>query len=542
MKTLSKIFSLLSVALLMVSCIDETFPESEYATSEQIGESASALEAAVSGIPSQMAQGYYIYGDQVSEIDMAYPQFMIEMSEMLGDLFPVINPGYDHYSPFNAVTDALGDTSYRSYVPWATLYKFVKAANDILAAIDLDDESLSDEMKGYAGIAYACRAFDYYLLTVLFEPAENIYTDVSKVKGLTVPIVTEETTVAEASDNPRVPHDEMIAFILSDLQKAEQYLSNFTPSSRYFPSLSVVYGIMAKVYLWDEDYSNAATYARKAIDTFGGTPMTEAQWLDTNTAFNTANQAWMWYIHYDAENMGNLCNFIGWITAEADWGYAELTGPAIDRSLYDKIATTDFRKYAFIDPAKSDFYPYECVQGDEFLEDAPDYLSLKFRCCGGDYATYSVGGTADVPVMRVEEMYLIEAEALGMSQGVGSGVSALNSFMQNYRDPAYNFSASSSRDLQLEVLTQMRIEFWGEGNAWPSAKRIRPGVMQNYAGTNAPADKFKVNCQDIKPNWTIVIPIDEIQSNKALDGYNNPDPTGCIAVPCAVGEYAPGNY
>ena len=31
-------------------------------------------------------------------------------------------------------------------------------------------------------------------------------------------------------------------------------------------------------------------------------------------------------------------------------------------------------------------------------------------------STYSVGAAADIPVMRVEEMYLIEAEAVGASQ------------------------------------------------------------------------------------------------------------------------------
>ena len=141
------------------------------------------------------------------------------------------------------------------------------------------------------------------MLTVLFEPVENTYTDCSKVKGLTVPFVTEKTTGDIAKNNPRATHDEMIAFILSDLQKAEQCLKNYTPSSKLFPNLAVVYGLMAKVYLWNKDYANAATYARKAIDTSGASPMTSAQWLDVKSGFNTANQAWMWYIHYSAESM-----------------------------------------------------------------------------------------------------------------------------------------------------------------------------------------------------------------------------------------------
>lgn len=284
---------------------------------------------------------------------MAYPQFMIAQTEMLGDMYPLgSNSGYDWYRNYNTFNSAYGENSYMAYLPWFTLYKFVKAANDVIASVDITNESLSPAIKGMAGVAYACRAFDYYLLTVLFEPVENIYTDCSKVLGLTVPFVTEETTNDMAKNNPRASHDDMIEFILSDLTKAEECLQNYTPTSKLFPNLAVVYGLMAKVYLWDEDYANAATYARKAIDASGASPVTESQWLDPKSGFNTANQAWMWYIHYSAENMGNLCNFTGWMSGEADWGYASLTRPGIDRSLYDKIAATDFRKYTFLDPGK----------------------------------------------------------------------------------------------------------------------------------------------------------------------------------------------
>ena len=540
MKKIFKIFSILAMyTFALSSCIEETFPESSSATSEQIGASASALEASLNGIPASMAQGYFVYESQVHETDMGYPQFMIAQTEMLGDMYPLgANSGYDWYRNYNTFSGNVGETSYFAYLPWFTLYKFIKATNDVIAAVDITDESLTSAIKGNAGIAYACRAFYYYLLTVFYEPVDNIYTDCSKVLGLTVPFVTEETTDEIAKNNPRATHDEMIAFILSDLDKAEQCLTDFTPSSKLFPNLAVVYGIKAKVYLWDEDYANAATYARKAIDASGASPVTEAQWNDVNTGFNTANQAWMWYIHYSAETMGNLCNFIGWMSGEADWGYSSLTCPAIDRSLYDKIADNDFRKYSFLDPAKYDYYDYKTSRSKDWIEDAPAHLALKFRCLNANWQDYSVGAAVDVPVMRVEEMYLIEAEAVGMSQGVGAGVAKLNSFMQTYRQPDYNFTASDERSFQLEVLTQMRIEFWGEGNAFPSAKRIKPGIMQNYEGTNAPEEIFKINCEGIKPNWNFVIPISEVEANTALVDNNNPNPTAVVTAPSPVGQYS----
>ena len=115
--------------------------------------------------------------------------------------------------------------------------------------------------------------------------------------------------------------------------------------------------------------------------------------------------------------------------------------------------------------------------------------------------------------------------------------------MQSYRQPDYNYTASDLRSFQLEVLKQMRIEFWGEGNAFPTAKRLKPDVIQNYEGTNVPSDNYKINCEGIKPNWNLVIPIDEVEANIALQNNNNPDPSGAIpSRPTPIGEFAPGNY
>lgn len=559
---MKKIFySILMVfaATALTSCLEEAFPEGSTVTEKQLGEVASGLESAVLGIPARMQQGYLVYGEQEHETDMAYPQFMIALTEMLGDMYPLgSNSGYDWYRNYNTCDRIYGSTSYFSYLPYRTLYMFVKDANSIVSAIDTTAASTTDEMKYYAGVGRASRAFDYYMLTVLFEPKENVYTDISSVRGLTVPIVTEATTLEEAQDNPRVPHKEMMEFILKDLDEAEQLMAPYTEYcidktiafNRTVPTLATVYGLKAKVYLWDEKFDKAAEYARKAInqvttemavERITAGPVTEAQMDDVNSGFNTANQAWMWYIHYDAENMGNLCNFTGWMSGECDWGYASLTCPGIDKSLYDRMNRSDIRKRMFLNPLKYDYYDYKTCRSADFIENAPAYLSLKFRCLGGDWETYSEGGAVDVPVMRIEEMLLIEAEAVGASQGVGAGVTLLNNFMKRYRDSNYNYTATDLRSFQLEVLTQMRIEFWGEGNAFPSAKRLAPDVIQNYEGTNAPSDIFKVNCKGIKPWWNLVIPDSEESTNAAIQGNNNPDPTKTVIAPTAIGTFAPAN-
>lgn len=540
MKKINKIYSalVLASAISLTSCIEETFPKEGVATAGQISQSTTALEASVNGIPAQMSQGYFVYGKQTEEIDMAYPMFMIAQTELMGDMYPGgDNIGYDWFVPFNTVNYNIGPNSAESYLPWFTLYKFIKSANDVIGTVNL--ETATDQQKGYAGIAYACRAFDYFMLTVCYEPMENKYTDVSAVKGLTVPFVLETTTPDEAKNNPRVPHDEMIKFILSDLDKAESCLKNFTPKSKQLPNLAVVYGLKAKVYMWDEDYANAAKFARLAIENAKAQPMSESEWTDPKSGFTKACSSWMWYISYSAENMGNLCNLVGWLSNEDGWGYSTLTKPMIDKSLYDKIGNSDFRKHVFVDPDKYNYYEYQTCRDKSYIEDElPAYASLKFRCANGDWENFKVGAVVDVPVMRVEEMYFINAIATAASESVEAGKAVLNSFMQTYRDPNFSSKAQDLRDFEIEALNQMRIEFWGEGNAFPIAKRLKVGVMQNYAGTNCPSKVLKLNCEGIKPNWNFVIPTTEVQSNVALEGKNNPDPTKSVEIPSPEGQYS----
>ena len=71
--------------------------------------------------------------------------------------------------------------------------------------------------------------------------------------------------------------------------------------------------------------------------------------------------------------------------------------------------------------------------------------------------------------MRIEEMYLIEAEAIGMSQGLAAGISKLEDFVNTFR---YNTSVGSYtckvndlKEFQKKVVEQKRIEFWVKGSS-----------------------------------------------------------------------------
>lgn len=546
---------------LLSGCIKETFPLEGAATSEQLAQSAAGMAASVDGLVAQTYQPYYFYGSSNQlEFDISYAGLLITYARMTNDM--VNNSatiGYDWWTGYcGSYGYVMNSDNSRQTVPFMTLYKIIKTANDIIGPLAPLDE-LNADQKGYLGTAYVYRALMYHDLYNMYLPAQNKYTDCSKVEGLTAPIIVSSAEEETEYKTARAPKEAMSAFVLADLDKAEALLEGYVPASGRYPGIPVVYGLKARMYLAMEDYANAATYARKAIDASGKTPLTETQWHDPTKAFcdASANNSWMWYYNISGNNMGNLCNPTGFLAGESDWGYNSLTQMAISSWLYDRMNRTDFRKRSFLDPDR-ETYPasyYEWADETNYLgaypfEEQPDYKSFKIRCKEGNWEDYAVGGAIDWPMMRVEEMYLIEAEAVGMSQGESAGVALLESFMKDYRDPQYSYAAASAtfsqgfvKNFQEEVLYQKRVEFWGEGVGFFDAKRIRPGMKTWYAGSNVIHDTMKYDVEEVSPFWNFVIPTSELENNDyiekedgvvtSIDGVNttlnNPDPTEKIS-------------
>ena len=506
----------------------------------------SEKEISLKAVISQMTASDCI--KKFDPTDFGYPHYMVAASEMMGELYPSGGTGYDWFSSYNS---GVKEDYRAAFFSWYTSYNIINQCNAYIRKYSLTDQSGTAEDQATLGAVYAIRAFCYYILMVLYEPVSNVYTDCSKVIGLTVPIIDENTTEEEQSNNPRVTHSEMTKFILADLDQAEEGLKQWRFEDRTIPDLSVVYGIKAKVYLWDNDYTNAAQYAKKAIDeavSMGAFPMSATEWEEPTTGFIKARSSWIWYLHPRATSI--YTHLTSWLCPESgDDGYASVTLPSIDRALYDKIGESDFRKRTFLNPQKYKYYNYLTSLDRSFIESAPAYLAIKFRFSKSFWGYVSDGETGyytamteyDLPVMRLEEMYLIEAEAVGVSEGLSSGIMKLNDFVKTYRDPNYVYSTEDLRSFQLEVLTQMHIEFWGEGKAFAIAKRLKPGIMQNYTGTNAPYE-YQINCKGINPVWNMVIPQDALDKNKALVGRNNPITYECISIPSPIDQYSEGKY
>ena len=538
MKNILKTTTLALVcSMALTGCIKETFP-TDSATSGQVSDSPTAVEAIVNAIPVNMTYPYSVYGRTNNYgFDFGYPGMMCATDAATGDVICSSGDegsGYDWFTYWQSGI-LIGPTQTVCRFPWNCYYTFIKSSNDVVGL--LAGVELSEAQKSYLGFAKAYRAQLYLDLARLYDPLNNKYTDVSGVKGLTVPIVDENTTEDMARNNPRVTREAMFEFILRDLDDAEALLANYTSSSKTNPSLAVVYGIKARAYLWlggfdSSKYADAATYARKAIDASKCTIMTEAEWLNPKTGFNKANNSWMWYLPQSTEGIANLVNFAAWRSSEATWGYGgKYVFEGVTSNFYNEISDTDWRKRAFVGPdAKyADYSDITNLTAAQFAN-LPAYANLKFHPAEGETATYSVGNVTDIPMMRVEEMYFIEAEAKA-HENLGEGIRLLNEFMNNYRIVGGGYDctnmSSSVENFTNELMLQKRIEFWGEGIVMFDMKRLDMSTRRGYVGTNSPAS-YRLNTEGRAPYWNFVISRGETQNNPVIATQNNPDPSQTV--------------
>lgn len=518
-----------STSVIMTACIDETFPTNG-ATEEQLSTSAKATEALLWAMPAY-ANKYDIFnlGINAYGFDWGYGSIIHTRDVMTEDM-AVISHNYDHYQPFEQNIYLGEDYLYPQFI-WNYYWKFVQTANNMINA--LDAETANEIQLGYLGAGYAFRAFLYLDMAQMFEFLENDVTQPVNASGnnvlnLTVPIVKEGMTEDEARNNPRATRQQMAEFILSDLENAEDYIVHLNISEKTLPHLGVVYGLKARYYMWLADYQNAQIYARKAIDLGTYTPMTENQWLSKDKGFNDISvSSWMWGSKMQKEDdvvKSGILNWTSWMSNEATYGYSS-AGPniMINAKLYDEMNDTDFRKLAWKAPENTALEGKNDYINKAKFDALPAYASLKFRPAEGNASVSSIGSASAYPLMRIEEMYFIEAEAAA-HLNENSGRDLLVAFMKNYRDPSYSCTATG-QDLINEIVIQKRIEFWGEGTTFFDVKRLNLPVVRGYEGTNfSETTRFNTTTRPGWMNFSIVQT--EKNNNAALRGFENPDASG----------------
>ena len=539
--------TVVAASSLTTSCIEEIDPQTSTVTLDQASNAPGSYDNFVNAITSSLAGQFTYSGSDQSPYDFGYPSFYLQRDVMGQDIIPVGTNNW--FSTYYEYFSGLAPTTARAQVPWTYYYKWIKNCNTVITMAGAEP---NEQRIAGAGIAHAMRAMFYLDIARMY--ATKAYS--LDPEAITVPIITETTTIAEAQNNPRATNKVMFEFILKDLDLAEKQLANYKRSDVYTPDVSVVYGLKARAYLEMKDWANAEKYAKMAQE--GYTVMDEAAYTSRITGFNTPNSSWMFGLTYKSDDPNILEN-----DGDSSWGaqmvieinhdpkvsgcgYAANYGDpnVIDRHLYETIPTTDWRKKCFVDFAIDELPSKAAVL--EALEAYTDYpatvyncgvvaassygqvggLELKFRGSGGidGYNNQYIAFVMAVPIMRVEEMKLIEAEAAGM-QDEARGIQLLTDFAMT-RDANYIYGThqdaygnNSTSKFQNEIWWQRRVELWGEGFTLYDIKRFNKGVIRSYAGTNhLEGCRFNTTSAPDWMNWCIV----QTETNYNSACVNNP--------------------
>lgn len=508
------------------ACTDlNTVPEGGTFTEDQKSEVAEAipgrLAADINGMFSVLAQQFCIFGAaQSRDDDHGYPA-----AAMSWDLNGPDMVGTDDNYNWFSVASEYSDRNYtyaNPYMRWAMFYKQIKLANDVLQAIPEGTEN--ETLLIYKGLAHAIRAFDYFSLVQYHQFTYNDENLDLPALPIVEPGMTEVT-------NPRASLGKVYELILNDIDTAVVLLKGYKPTSKAFISEAVAYGLRARIHLVMKNYPQAALDARKALDLFGGTPYTREQLMAPG--FISANdQNWMWALIITPDMLTDP--YPSWPSVLGSFSGDSYTCGVgcykmINTLLYSVIPETDVRKGWWVDATlKSPLIEnlsWPGYEGQSVAElDIPDvkmpflpYTNVKFGQFGGIGNTVNAG---DWCMMRVEEMLLIEAEAIGMDNEA-SGKQLLADFVSTYRDPSYTFPAAGIT-FQDECWKQRRIELWGEGFAMMDVMRLKKNIVRfnTRVESNHPeAFRFNIAADD---GWLLMrIPQREINSNAGISEADN---------------------
>lgn len=526
-----KYYSFLIVLSLffVVGCEDlDTQPEGDTVTSskkeEVVGNDPSKAEAGVNAIFAQFSQ-YAPNEDALNRVnhhDIGFPSVMM-FTDMNGNDVVSDNNGYNWMGESLDYEDRIY-TSRGTQIIWNDMYKIIRACNNVIGSIDYETEDPTSQY--YLAQGLAVRSFSYWVLAQLYQ--FNYAGNQSKP---CVPIITNENSDAAAvNGEPRATVEDVFTLIQTDIDKAVSLLESAEtngitrPDKRYI-NLAVAYGLSARVNLTMENWTEAATAATNAIAASSATPASISD-VD-QPAFWTVNENnWMWGIIVNETDAVVTSGIVNWIShvGSFNYGYSWYSGGwQISQKLFASIPSTDVRKGWWLDgTGTSPNLTAEELAVMESHSFVP-YSQVKFAPYNNVLETST--NANDIPLMRIEEMHLIKAEAEAMSGG--DGKTTLENFIQTYRDPDYVCTAT---DMQKEVHRHRRIELWGEGLSWYDIMRLELGVDRRGAGYPNAAMVFNIEPGSDVLLWRI--PEAEIQANPMIsEEDNNPPATAPEPVP-----------
>ncbi len=415
---------LFSTLLLTFSCkkyVDVPLATNLLSPSDVYNSDASATSAVLA------LYSYYTSTNSIAYITFCGGMLADELStSTTGDLLQYVSS-----------TVSPSSTTLESYL-WQYPYTVIRSTNQMLAGLN-STTGVSDTTKSrLMGEAYFFRAFYFFNLFNFFGP---------------VPL----TTNTEELSNALLPRSDSAAVytqIIADLKQAESLLPSSYPTAYHARANKyAAAALLARVYLYAKDYTNAAAEATKVI---GATDVTYSLSTPANTFINTS-----------PETILQLYTLYGYSMFGAGYRTANNTTlPTyyLDSSFMTSFEPGDTRRTNWVDSA--------------VINNATIYRIYKYKL-----QTATAGNEYNV-VLRLAEQYLIRAEAEAQQSDLADAANDLNTVRT--RAGLGGTTAATQTDLLNAILAERKVELFGEfAHRWFDLKRT--GQANSILGAFKPA-------------------------------------------------------
>jgi hypothetical protein len=498
----SLIYSVLVASLFAVSCSEEflnpvrntqTLTDEDFANNVDVN--PALVEGSLNGIYSFMiTPGGSTSLTSPRHYDIGHKGIDIWSDMVCGDMALSAN-AYNWYGATSNLVCTVDYTREENKIIWNYFYKIINSSNAVINATGGNDAvPTTDEAKAILGQAKALRAYAYFYLTQLFQRSYD-------PSQLILPLYNGEPS----SNFGKVAASEIYDLIVDDLSDAIVFLDGFQRTQKHQINKSVAQGLLAYTYAAMGNYAQVKVLSEDIINTGGYTLTTTGQlaFPGSGSGFNNvATPSWMW--GYDL-NTGLGFGLVSWWGQVDYFSYSYAAAgdkKAMDRALYDQIPTNDARKAQFSTAAATLLMPT-----NKFFDQ--DRVAFSQNPMDTDYI-----------YMRIEEFYLLSAEASAKTGDDAGAKARLSQLLQNRLGGAANTSAYvnplAGNDLKKAIYLQTRIELWGEGKSYLAMKRNQATATRgsNHAflsGSSVPYDDDRLSFQ---------IPQSELDNNPAITTQN----------------------
>lgn len=405
-------------------------------------------------------------------------------------------------------------TAGRNSYFWSYYYTILLNANAAIRSF-VALENPTDAQKAALAQCLTMRAYCYFNLAHLYSPgmtdteSQDRFVGNTGMDYLCVPLYNETSSVNEETglvqEQPVASTRAVYDQVISDLNWAVALFdeTGFQRSSKLYLDKDIANAYLAYTYLQTQEFDSAYTVAKRVIDA-GNYEILPFDDLTTTGFVDQSNPSWMWGLDVTIENTTHLASFWAHLDVHT-YGYAALgAAKALDDELYKSIPETDGRINWF-DKSK------KCIPSYKFYDLAR----------GTNADEYDRRWLNDLVFMRIEEMYLVAAEAAARADKLAEAKEELKVLLAQRDETVMATVDGMSKDELLSNLYyNWRIEMFGEGRALMTFKRF--GGMKTRGNNHFYKGGETMQAVDpANPILLFIIPYSEYTNNQANNDLKN---------------------